>query len=987
MAMSESKVVKFKQEENDVKSTLDMESTHEDKEKNKDDNHDRTNKVKKSSYNTNQQGYEYKGENNDIGIILALRSERFNNKVVYLTFVEKLKIYVLTNFEYARDIIQVLEQLKDPTNDIIAKQPKDLNDADKDSEVAKWMKMEKVKQHIKRLNTLEENKETLYGLIWGQCSGGLQELLKGDDDYDSKSNNFDCLWLLEKVKLISAGVDEKANKYATLVKAITSFCNIRQGPTESNDSFRKRVDSSAQIMELAGGSHVFYSPQVSSAADKDKPTIKEKEDEKQRFKAMIMILRSDPERFGRLQESLFEGVYKGRDEFPETVTSAYDLLQRVASNITPYTNGTVRFSRFRFRRNNKTHVAFTQKGTDNIVPGRDGKIHARIQCHNCKELGHYANQCGKPKIMLAHFILTQNKLDIINRSWLLLDTCSTVSVACNPKIVNHIRECAPGGGITVVTNGGSQTFTQMATLDILPINVHFNEHSIANILSLSDVANLKGARLTMDSEVERAIVLHFENQQYKFRECIDGLYYLDLTLYDKTNTAITAYPSFTTVQSLKSTFTKRDINMADKARRLQQTLAWPSDKTFYDIVEKNLAINCEVSSEDIQRANKIYGTATPLLYGKGTRRKPISKQVQQIPTPSGVLNNYPNLEIFTDFFYVNQVPFLLTTSSKINFLTVQTGANRTKAAIVKGLLTVQNTYKQRGFNITDVHGDNEFDIQALHDALRPATLHIYGRDEHVGPIERAVRTVKDRCRSVCSGLPYHTYTLLMVNSLVEYVLFWLNAFPTTNGASDTLSPANIVTGRRKPDFSTPYLPFGTYAIVFNGTSNNMTSRGIPAIALKPSNDRGGCYFMSILTGKKIHAYQWHELPTPTEVIQQVHLLAKAEGRKKMTNGIPTFEWNIGDPIQDEEIIPAPTIVHEDILTQDTTGENIVIEKENNITEEHGEDDDDTIVQNMVHEAEEQLERELAELHLDMDRGERLNAHQQQLLKFIYYIFR
>ena len=56
-----------------------------------------------------------------------------------------------------------------------------------------------------------------------------------------------------------------------------------------------------------------------------------------------------------------------------------------------------------------------------------------------------------------------------------------------------------------------------------------------------------------------------------------------------------------------------------------------------------------------------------------------------------------------------------------------------------------NTYKTRGFSITDVHGDNEFYMEDLRDSIKLATLHIYGAEEHVGSIERAVRTVKDRC--------------------------------------------------------------------------------------------------------------------------------------------------------------------------------------------------------------------------------------------------
>ena len=145
------------------------------------------------------------------------------------------------------------------------------------------------------------------------------------------------------------------------------------------------------------------------------------------------------------------------------------------------------------------------------MPGVDGKIH-NIICHNCNQPGHYANKCPivpKRHTTLAHFTLTQQKLEIINKNWLLLDSCSMVSVVCNPALVHGIKTCAPGQSVTVITNGGAQTFEKTATLNALPLSVFFNPYSLANILSVSDIANLPGAKIMMDSSIEKAIILHY----------------------------------------------------------------------------------------------------------------------------------------------------------------------------------------------------------------------------------------------------------------------------------------------------------------------------------------------------------------------------------------------------------------------------------------------------------------------------------------------
>ena len=76
----------------------------------------------------------------------------------------------------------------------------------------------------------------------------------------------------------------------------------------------------------------------------------------------------------------------------------------------------------------------------------------------------------------------------------------------------------------------------------------------------------------------------------------------------------------------------------------------------------------------------------------------------------------------------------------------------------------------------------------------------------------------------------------------------------------------------------------------------MQSRGVPAIALKPANQQGGNYFMSLLAGKRLHAYKWTEFPIPDEVITRVHEMAEEEGQKELVNETPLFEWNIGNEI-------------------------------------------------------------------------------------------
>ena len=671
-------------------------------------------------------------------------------------------------------------------------------------------------------------------------------------------------------------------------------------------------------LALSGGKHVLCSTTLMIAVDKDNPTQTEINMEEDKLKAMALIMRSDTARYGHLQQSLEEGTHRGRDEYPTTVTAAYDLLQHTVPE-TPGNGSGGRLSRFRSRRNrlSNTNVSFAQRespadSSATTTPGRDGRIFPSIICHNCSTPGHYANQCSHPdrrsnrNVTLAQFTLTQQSLEIINRNWLLLDTCSTVSVCCNKALVHDITTVTGNDELTIITNGGSQIFKQTATLNILPLPVHFNSNSLANILSLSDVANLPGARITMDSTVEKAINLHHNGVTLKFEECSDGLYFLDTSKYNPTKPSVTSYSKslslLQTVNSNKEFYTKREIKGAEKARALQAQIGWPGTSAFKNIISSNLIRNSGITVDDVSRAEHIYGIPAPLLQGKMTRTKPISNKIQRIPLPPPIQQQHSSLDLFIDFFYVNNIPFLHTKSSSINFLTTQSGPNRTKSSIQKGLSTVIKTYSTRGFNVENIHGDNEFNIPSLHSDLLPASFHIHAANEHCGTIERSIRTMKERCRCLCHAVPYNRYTKLMVTSLVATATYWLNAFPSKTGVSTTLSPANIVLGRSNPDFNHNKIIFGSYALTYTGTTNNMKARSVPAIALGPSNEWGGYYFMSLYTGKRLHSYSWTELPIDQDVIDRVEDLAEEEGQPELVDGIPFFEWNIGEPIDDTEQI-------------------------------------------------------------------------------------
>ena len=233
----------------------------------------------------------------------------------------------------------------------------------------------------------------------------------------------------------------------------------------------------------------------------------------------------------------------------------------------------------------------------------------------------------------------------------------------------------------------------------------------------------------MDSSKEKAMLLHHKGKVIKFKECVDGLYYWDSSSasHSESKDSITAYSFINTVANNRSRFTQHDhVKGAEKACEVQSIIAWPGDKQYQNIIEQNQLMNSTLTIDDVMHATAIHGPALHIVQSRTTRQKPTKVQVQKIPLPLPFLKSYPNIQLYVNFFYENWFPFLRTKSSKIDFLTVQTGDTRHTKSIVKGIKGVIKTYKNRGFTITDLHADNEFDIELLKDDIDPITAHIYG---------------------------------------------------------------------------------------------------------------------------------------------------------------------------------------------------------------------------------------------------------------------
>ena len=195
-------------------------------------------------------------------------------------------------------------------------------------------------------------------------------------------------------------------------------------------------------------------------------------------------------------------------------------------------------------------------------------------------------------------------------------------------------------------------------------------------------------------------------------------------------------------------------------------------------------------------------------------------------------------------------------------------SNRQIPTICKALKKVRAQYERRGFKVTAIHADPEF--EPLQGAIGNVQFNFCAQNEHVPEIERFIRTVKDRARSGYNSLPYSRIPRLMLIRLISNAVLWLNALPHSDGASSTLSPRYLLTGKHLDFNKHVRTEFGAYVQTHEQHNNDMTARTLGATCLGPSgNEQGGHWFLSLSTGKRIHRHKWTSLPLPDDAIARV----------------------------------------------------------------------------------------------------------------------
>ena len=207
------------------------------------------------------------------------------------------------------------------------------------------------------------------------------------------------------------------------------------------------------------------------------------------------------------------------------------------------------------------------------------------------------------QVSFSQFNLMQNDLKQEDLSQvILLDTASTVNLACNPKLGDQVETSAIK--MKLNTNVGSKIVTKRINIPAYD-KVWFDEQAITNIFVFYNLA--KKYHITYDNNKEDTFLIHLNDGIKKFIPTDNGLCHYHPQKLNPNHKLLQDYNMIQTVRENKRRYSKQDQKRATEAQKLLHVFDGPSERDMRTMLDMNYIKNCPVISKDVMIAQDIFG--------------------------------------------------------------------------------------------------------------------------------------------------------------------------------------------------------------------------------------------------------------------------------------------------------------------------------------------------------------------------------------------
>lgn len=823
---------------------------------------------------------------------------------------------------------------------------------------------EEIKMVAKRRGNLRDGMQWAYALLKGQCPPTTWGKIVGEEGFEQVDAAKNPIELKRRIKRVCCGFEAHKQRTYAVAQAIVLLATTIQEYNESPEDFYRNFDAKWSMIEQFGGSLAKHPGLIRDKAialaladgrgeddveDADVEMAEEMVADE--MKACLMLCTSNRKRFGPLRDDLANSHVKGDDCYPRTCGALMGMMRNFRAP-TAYNQ----IDRLRIKdedgmqflqgdgiedkegETSEDGAAMVQKGGSK--DGRQGRVNSKGEnhCFSCGSTGHWANECPKKRdgelLIQQGAMISQIKSDLktggLRKNYLYLDTCSTINQVVNQAYLTGVHTSEEP--LRLHTNAGTSMSEKQGYLGSTLF--WLDSMGIANVVSLRSLEARH--RVSYDSTKEGgAFVVHTKNGDVVFDRCAEtGFPYIDL---DDVSFGDNGAMLVQTVRGNYEGFTERDVLRARAARELQHRMGQPSDTEIKHLLKEKekvshaLLKNCPLTIDDWENAKVIFGPSVPRLKGTSRRMKPTRAEPEYIRIPRDLVDMNKYVTLVADVMFVCGLPFLISLSRRIRFVTLQYMPNRSAGEIKNGLKDVVNLYLRAGFVIQAAIMDNEF--EKIKTKLLPVCeVNTTAKNEHVGEIEQKIQHVKGRSRSVKATLPYKRLPNAVIKGMLSNVVMWMNAVFDKQGISKKYFPREIVL-RRGLDYATHAKGrFGSYCEAYDDPTitNNQEERCKSCIYLgSTGNFQGTCRFLNLDTGCVIKRRFFTEIPMPTSVIRRVEYWAdrdKQDARASLAfrnRNNERFSWDDNDDdtpiVEDNAVEPAVPVAPFPHITDELPG--------------------------------------------------------------------
>ena len=508
---------------------------------------------------------------------------------------------------------------------------------------------------------------------------------------------------------------------------------------------------------------------------------------------------------------------------------------------------------------------------------------------------------------------------------LYLDTCATNHTMCTKKHLERLHSTKIY--LRQNCNAGSKITNTQGYWNNMPF--WYNDTGIANLLSVPKLE--KAGWVIAYKTGGRWVARSPEGQVLLFKKdegMCDGMPYLDMSKLDEhimksngesrkviyldsgaTTDTITKDEGMVFIETVRKNmagFTREEVKRAELARNAAAMMAHPPlDKLKQAVSNTNLIGPVPFDATDLTNAEIIFGPDRGAIRGKSVRQRPSRVRPSFVQIPVQLYEKLRDVTLAADVMFVNSLPFFVTVSRSIKMVTVQFLPSRTAEMLCNKLRTILTIYRRGGYLVRTALMDMEF--KPLTEKMDDVLINTTSAREHVGDVERMIRTIKERCRSVLSEIPYKD---CMPDQFIVHLLYfvtkWLNAFRNEHG----FSPKEMVTGQTMDFTKHCKARFGAYveASPDRDRTNEMTDRTEPCICLGPTgNMQGGVNCYNLETKQVVERRTIKVLPMPARVEKRVRVLGMRAKQKRVGERLQflnrhreRFAWDIDD--EGEELV-------------------------------------------------------------------------------------